>query len=146
MKYFTKYLPVEGEIKEGDWYIGGVNNIPTKRSLGRDDNMANTKCTKVKLFLCSRNIFKGDMFYDESLNLNETFEALGDLKPTEYGNQYRFKVIGKISKDAVWVTEGMEFDKEDLFLNGIGQNWDNMTPLTGKNIIKIKCSQCKQFH
>ena len=53
------------------------------------------------------------------------------------------KVIGEVSPDAIWVTEGMEFDLTDFNPLSAASIEHNKT-LTG--YIKIKCSQCKQFH
>lgn len=71
--YFAKYLPVKGEIKEGDWVIhpdGKVRKCIEIIKGDKDFNdfitmTDNTGCyrdksKKVKLFLCSRNIQVGD--------------------------------------------------------------------------------------
>lgn len=52
MKYFTKYIPVEGEIKEGDRFL-----CPEVTPQGEPPIYPQAptcpKCKKVKLFLCS---------------------------------------------------------------------------------------------
>lgn len=56
------------------------------------------------------------------------------------------KVIGEVSKGASWVKEGMKFEHSELFLNGLGQNWNSETPLPQNHIVKIMCPTCKTFH
>lgn len=133
-KYFTKYLPQKGEIKEGDYYIGGINNIPTKRIAGRDDNMANAKCQKVELFLCSRDIQVGDEFLIDTPGLPMHLEkriCVDVVDPSKYnlddnvlmyminktGAHLKhgecFKVIGEVSPEATWVTE-MELEEDQV--------------------------------
>ena len=68
LKYFTKYLPVEGEIKEGDKYLFANRILSmTKEIIEKersyldmsDEELSNMdiregRRIKVKLFLCSR--------------------------------------------------------------------------------------------
>lgn len=68
MKYFAKYLPVEGEIKEGDKYLFANRILSmTKEIIEKersyldmsDEELSNMdiregRRIKVKLFLCSR--------------------------------------------------------------------------------------------
>lgn len=68
LKYFYKYLPVEGEIKDTEKYIYlgyPVDNVVftyTKDSSGPPlpFELATLKRQKVKLFLCSTDIQVGD--------------------------------------------------------------------------------------
>lgn len=137
-KYFAKYLPVEGEIKKegGDWVTDGKNICKCESHDGVGLNctayfgthdFANFKL--VKLFLCSRDIeLKGN-------NTNEY----------QYTKDGSYKVIGEISSGALsYVKEGMEYEHNEVFLNGIGQNWNSKTPL-GKHIVKIK-GPCGHYH
>ena len=126
--YFAKYLPVEGEIKEGDTHClnrqGKIINFVTPIS----DKIAsfankNGDNKPVKLFLCSRDIQVGDK--DVWNNTNQVLEgpitdkdlsAINFFKenaPECPDNQY-YKVIGEISPDAIWVKEGDEFDRDEL--------------------------------
>jgi hypothetical protein len=181
MKYFAKYLPVEGEIKKGDYYrshaidaegiykageddkYGNGNKLPTQASEGRYK-------TKVKLFLCSRDIIKvGDLYFNKDYNYFKTcFEIPNDAV---CGNIIYFddtslfdyvkdciKVIGEISPEAVWIKEGDEFEEyedwwfslhnntffikkhEDDFRNLISTDW----PFVQR--IKVKCPTCNTFH
>lgn len=200
MKYFAKYLPVKGEIKEGDKffskYIFGelvtlnsstpihtchwiqkdmkVDNITTDGLYlqpKEDESEAmswRTASQKVKLFLCSRNIQVGDkltaineaplagiiykiedgkIYIDMSdgnrglLYGKELEEDFGDPENLSHWS----KMVGEISREATWVKEGDEFDQDELALNGIWQNWDSTTSLSGKNIVFIK-GPCGHFH
>ena len=65
--YFTKYLKVEGEIKENDKFYNPSTNeilIATKEMISWNwDGTSVPKTWKlVKLFLCSKNIKEGDEF------------------------------------------------------------------------------------
>lgn len=141
-QYFTKHLPVEGEIKEGDKFtysirFGNINKFPdgiTNAHLHQEDgNKA------VKLFLCSRDIAEGDKIYLPKLNEYHIFkyerpsrivcESLNGMYPKEFEKQDYFKVIGEISPEATWVKDGDEFDEGDIkpiinFL--IPENWKDI--------------------
>ena len=43
------------------------------------------------------------------------------------------------------IKEGDEFEHEEVGLNGIWQNWNSKTPLSGKNIVFVK-GPCGHFH
>jgi hypothetical protein len=136
MKYFAKYLPVEGEVTPGDYYFQpyqeGQIGIANK-----DDYMegAYMEDTKAKLFLCSRDIEVGDKVIrddgktgwvtgwnggfdhvDEWLCV-EHEEDINDYPKGEHDftifPQRGFKVIGEVSPNATWVKEGDEFDDKD---------------------------------
>jgi len=118
--YFAKYLPVPGEIKEGDlmFMIGS----PTLLRAG-GDNFNNSAYTKVKLLLCSRDIQVGDMTrstinpdLDElkALSVNDGKVLLAGEEEFEVELNRVFKVIGEISPEAIWVKEGDEFDEDQV--------------------------------
>lgn len=134
MKYFAKYLPVEGEIKEGDMAITIRGEIfqATKEN---NDPIYGDK--RIKLFLCSRAIYVGDMITLDGVEFIHYDE--GEVDSIWYEHIKKgFKVIGEISKDAAWVKEGDEFNEDELLLYH--------TTSSGKNYFKIKCSQCKIYH
>lgn len=137
--YFTKYIPVEGEINIGDTYScphkGHALNLPGKplahepktiictHKIG--EGMLCKDCYKIKLFLCSRDIKVGDKVYapnyksgtdileEEQPDPWYVLENLYDVK--NFQNQSSFKVIGEISPDALgYVKEGMEYNREDI--------------------------------
>lgn len=147
MKYFTKYLPVEGEIRKGDKVIHNGNIVTVIKKEGEGSTWLTngfpkygSGLKKVKLFLCSKDIQVGDTvrFPD---TLKETI-VKEDLLPLSSFRVYGyFKVVGEISPDANWVTEGMEFDDNDT-LPSI-QEIESDNP---KAIIFIKCPTCKHFH
>lgn len=119
--YFTKYLPVEGEILKGDTYkvtsegaiaFGEIRVAPGDRG----DTIG---AQKLKLFLCSRDIQVGDNVYREP----ESWKVF-DKQPTDTNHGLwgfmrnvkpdDFKVIGEVSPEAVWVKEGDEFDADQI--------------------------------
>ena len=118
-KYFAKYLPVEGKIKDDDYFeeedITGKKYILKNLgplSLLPHDHLKSRQ--KVKLFLCSKDIEVGDIVKEQLLNgklENFTIHTLNDIDLDK-----QFKVIGEISSDAIWVKERDEFDKTD-FIN-----------------------------
>lgn len=128
-KYFTKYLPVEGEIKEikDTWVItpSGLGQFelrshttdlqPTSQIVVHTKNgyksFNELDIKPIKLFLCSRDIQGGDRVADEK----------GQNYYVDYGNIsvigskiQGYKVIGEISPDAIWVKEGDEFDENEI--------------------------------
>lgn len=121
MKYFAKYLPVEGEIKKGDITDYGLIVKPIFRSgkswrVKQDDNYIDLKYDvlpkKVKLFLCSRDIPKKGDYVVNNLDLLHGI-AQHDLNEGEIKDNEYTKVIGEISREAIWIKEGDEFDEED---------------------------------
>lgn len=170
-KYFSKFLPVEGEIKEGDWLIDSYNNI-SKCTFIEDNKI---KCSayltyvegnpkKVKLFLCSKNIQVGDKIstiFDnrvchgivkDELDIQWLIES--SFTGVKIDKDKSFKIIGEISSDAIWVKEGDEFDDYQMvFRDEDGNIWrDQYGPgkmdYTGKlfEICKIQCPICKTYH
>lgn len=146
MKYFTKYLPVEGEIKEGDTALNNHGNPFTVTiAYSKEQVLAlnnNPHFKKVKLFLCSRDIQLGDIvfnkYYSEYqwpagkiLNTNSEVMDAGMLSGGEpdHTTDYKYpegeweyhhqtyKVIGEVSPNAIWVKEGMEFENEELIVH-----------------------------
>jgi hypothetical protein len=165
MKYFAKYLPVEGEIKEGDIALDPFN-LPyhckahmNGLALYDKDEVClykleeyTDKFKKAKLFLCSRDIQVGDEakaycpatgIHDFHVYAIDEEEGGGSYiyrsVPSEEGAGWAadscFKVIGEISPDAVWVKEGDEFAEDQLRLYTLG------IP-----IVHFKCPTCNTFH
>lgn len=114
-KYFAKYLPVEGEIKEGDktFYKGSnvafpviLNGYTTIEYFNKGDHK------KVKFFLCSRDIQVGDnVVIDGGAFLNIEQD---DIAFAKSNNGYR--IIGEISPEATWVKEGDKFSEAEVHL------------------------------
>lgn len=165
-EYFAKNLSQEGEIKEGDKIRyesrKGINfDIATKDNIGII-KLIGSNIQKVKLFLCSRAIQVGDTVQtlkDEERGIVKMMDNEGNVYVelegfdyAEHNNTYHHyylknivKVIGEVSRYATWVTEGDEFDHKEVALNGIWQNWNEKTPLSGKNIVFVK-GPCGHFH
>lgn len=111
--FFTKYIAVEGEIKEGDKFIW-LNEVFTATPLTMKMGQADRP---VKLFLCSRDIQVGDYICtNPDSTCQSEFRFTGE-PATECINcgaklvKKEYKVIGEISPEATWVKEGDEFDE-----------------------------------
>lgn len=139
-KYFVKFVPIEGEIKEGDWY---KSKFRTENKFFHYEQWKDDRTTyfgfdakedvicKVKLFLCSRDV---PPHYS-----NPHVEYYDGVK-----EENRYYVAGEISPGAIWVKEGDEFDEDEVKYN------KTMTMLGQKDedafYYLIKCPTCKQFH
>lgn len=128
MKKFAKYLPVKGEIKKGDYFYDGSENGVFQAQIDMEQKGG---CKKVKLFLCSRDISIGDKVrrpsgFSERPDLEFTVNSIGERDGkklykegdenyhTKGTEENTYKVIGEISPDAIWVTEGMEFEDDEI--------------------------------
>lgn len=194
--YFAKFLPVEGEIKEGDYCYdkyfgfgkaimdgelcfhipreGNIGSITTPISRNLDDKRP------YKLFLCSRDIQSGDKAYqefgDKTISEEYDFPKVFDNWTWAYKNSVPnhtvhidnlFKVIGEISKDAIWVKEGDELNEEQIeewywhltqncyaisvkfgeeLFNKSHNSFENNKEVFKRGVFKIKCPTCKNFH
>lgn len=143
--YFAKYLPVEGEIKQGDKLDSVNGELPGSLHL--------------RLFLCSRDIQVGNrnIFHIPSSTFNVIIANESVLPEKEDPNW--IKIIGEISPNAKWVKEGDEFDETQLELslfdgqfwlkgydlvNKTNNQWYN-PPLYCKAYVQIKCPCCETF-
>lgn len=140
-KYFAKYLPVEGEIKEGDWVINP--NKPLQRAYIQSDPIYLKEYRKAKLFLCSRDIQVGDLVF--ALNEEEAGNVV-DLKDLCYWQSKKsYKIIGEISPEATWVKEGDEFEGEGIdFVSTISDK--EYRNKTANNIYFKILGPCGHFH
>jgi len=117
--YFAKYLPVEGEIKEGELVTDNHGIFPYHKGNPCQGVFGNFK--KVKLFLCSRDIQVGDkVVYEAHLDFGvqlvtniEDDEVAVLSKGSKTHAHNLLKVIGEISPEATWVKEGDEFDEDE---------------------------------
>lgn len=130
--YFTKYIQVEGEIKEGD-----VNYNPSAGEYGifmpsgkSIYNPNSDGCYKVKLFLCSRDIQIDDqvvplgntkkwkildIYTDNQQRLIATIKESSLKQYWECFVDNLTKPIGEISPEALgYVKEGDEFDEDKI--------------------------------
>lgn len=120
-KYYTKYLPVDGEIKIGEICLvtdddGSTAFLPFKQVYVDEGGILPKK---VELFLCSRDIQIGDHAM-ELLTTGEydTFQidTENDIYDDMIADKRQFKVIGKVSKEALWAKDGDEFDDNEINL------------------------------
>lgn len=138
-KYFTKYIPVEGEIEKNEPF----------------DPIVGIYGKKMKLFLCSRDIQVGDKVILEDhpdfgekiiLAINEGVVDLSNGGKTH--NHNLIKIIGEISSEATWVTDGLEFDESQIkmgYLNSYGEFHENHFE-EGKSIMVQIKGPCGHFH
>lgn len=124
MKYFAKYFPVEGKIRQGDKYLeDGLILIATEHK----DYYNYDFLKKVRLFLCSTDIQVGNNYhFDVGYASGERIADQDDIDQLHLENN-PFKVIGPISPEATWVKEGDEFNedqvkREVIRNNGIGRS------------------------
>jgi len=167
--YFAKYLPVEGEVKEGDKFVDNWTidkSVRTCISFGSvkgfidplitdskhlRSSPKNTK--KVQLFLCSRDIQVGDKAYlRPDLQLVPTkVTSIGgrgsemiiqgeDGTDCYLGEDNYFKVIGHISLDATWVKDGDNFEETSIKIPSRNNKFCNLN-----TDILIK-GPCGHFH
>lgn len=136
--YFAKYLPTE-EAKEKDIKHGDRVYSPDKlygQSVGEKGGIITfdsriiydlsytdgiPKWYRIGLFLCSRDIKVGDKvtwfpfdpeYGPRVISNQQDIELV--LNSEKEMTTHGYKVIGLISPEATWVTEGMEFDVDDL--------------------------------
>ena len=165
--YFTKYLPVEGEIESNyDQLYKAIDPNRIFEYQGKRIKWElNGKITPVKLFLCSRDIQVGDtvIALDGKPIVPQSESDLAISKA-----EIHYKVIGEVSSEALtWVKDGDEFDEENLTVrtesewggSELHHNNPAATSLeselkcyralaggSGTVTVAIKCPHCKHFH
>jgi hypothetical protein len=164
MKYFAKYLPVEGEIGKGHYFIfegkvylsnnDGTDNVTVESTEWYHNRR---QCKKVKLFLCSRDIQLGDTVegFPNFISNQDDLDYAIDNKS--------FKVIGEISPEATFVKEGDEFEEyqewwfhsayRQSVMRVCNNDWDekirnHRPPFTMPcyKAVKVQCPNCKTLH
>jgi len=149
MKYFTKYLSIDGKIQKDDFLLQNDVGITQCLSDTEGERLTKTGYKKVKLFLCSRDINYKDKFFfkdnpTEMINkggLDSDDRYWVSDGETLYSKGECFKVIGEISPEAIWVKEGDEFEQ-----NQIKINYPPTLLSSNNTMITIKCSQRNSFH
>lgn len=171
MQFFSKYLPIEGEIKEGDWFRRKDGELVGKWNLIPDYDLTNY--TKVVMFFCSKNIIKGEILRvfkpDMSYWIDcELLEIVTDgeteafkLNSPKFGefaslSKNCFKIIGEVSPAAIWIKENDTFKEDEIRIKLINQGYKiqpeqlkyvpeneqhKWTPL-----VEIKNPSCGCFH
>lgn len=117
MKYFAKYIPVEGEIKDANYYFHPSWGL----TLCGEHSTKNGKLAK--LFLCSRDIQiddkvkwqgSGDKWFDKTIIGEREGEWLISSTYDMWVEKRNvIKVIGQISLEAIWVKECDEFGEDE---------------------------------
>lgn len=156
-KYYAKYLAVEDGFKR---IVKNEQGFPVDYE------------QEVKLFLVTNDIQVGDEVLDtySGMKLIVTKSNSGSN-----ASDYYIKVIGEISKDAIWVKDGDEFTKEqiqivntkvieclceapgiDWWVNSNGckhedeDNYNRAYCCTRKvdkfPYVKVKCDKCNTYH
>jgi len=155
--FFAKYLPIEGEIKKDDNALNPSNKKVVRVNAACLKNLVTPEWKKVKLFLCSRDIQASDKVSATGRVFQELNKEDYDTEIIKSGEHGFFKIIGEISKNAIWVTEGMEFDEGELskVLYYTDREPENHVPIDvcpiegytlSKTVFRIKCPTCKTYH
>ncbi len=174
IRFFTKYLPVDGIITKGDYFLMGENKRVTLCEADKDaEYFTKEGYQKVKLFLCSDDIQVGDnVFLENGYNYfskaidkinNSDRDIILETMPENRKSgtiDYRemVKVLGEVSPDAIWIKNDMEFDKTDVQRYVIANDSLPVLPLAWgdelksrhpdqyRDAYKFKCGNCKTFH
>ena len=117
-KYFAKYIPIEGDLESQIWqWYNNIQNTGWEIISCSDMDAIiahglepSPQFRRVKLFLCSRDIYVGD-----EVTVTHEDKSMEEIIPTDktidfvkkYGG---FKVIGEISPDCN-IKERQEFDE-----------------------------------
>lgn len=123
--FFAAYIPVSGEIQDGDTirYDGEYYKVVKGPSSGPGEiemdlvKYLHSNVQKVALLLCSYDIKEGDMV--SSLLTDRTYftkaskEHVSSNKNVDNNNRY-FKVVGEVSPKASWVKDGDKIDVNEL--------------------------------
>ena len=121
-KYYTKYLPVEGDLKIGDITFWDLDEGYFSKQFVRvtESFIIFAECynwKKYELFLCSKDIKIGDHAMELLTNGEyDTFQidTENDIFHDMIAYKRQFKIIGKLSKEAFWVKEGDEFNENEI--------------------------------
>lgn len=197
MNLFAKYLPIDGKVEEGDfvmitstlygdsylkiYYCCGVGRGADEKSLALKSNINLvqadliinvTQVQRMRLFLCTMNMEKGDsivkfrntldfeeIVFDDSIVSPLIESSVVIFHGVTVGYRYQFcKVLGEVSRDVLFLEDEQELEPEDtkLYLK-IGENiypeymWHKLDSNTYNkdkivNYYRIKCNSCKIFH
>lgn len=171
MKYFAKYLPVEGEIGEDDYiYEKSLSDVSIHKVYKRNDELVFFRFTnvpiklskannpkKVKLFLCNRDIEIGDKFIVPDHYL-ETYDTMlsDEVECTDISEDDKiihFKCgtsIGGIMHSGVFREENPykiigEISSKAIWVKE-GDEFDEDEVEYALEVAFIKCPTCKTFH
>jgi len=120
MKYFTKFLPVEGQINENDIVMStnGVCCIYGKTSRHGLSTIQSTffkflkDPRKAELYLCTYDIVQGDRVHNDNHNHTTLVADLEGFLRTEPKNSKSYRTIGIISSSAIFVHENQQLEED----------------------------------
>jgi hypothetical protein len=151
--FFAKYLAVEGQIKSGEIGIS-INNVMYTHQPHLPDEYGKP----TRLFLCSKDIRVGDTanYFIETIPGMQSLVVTEDNK-TSLAVNHGFKILGEVSLEATWVTEGTEFSESEVeewigqiqthhpMLRRLPGDWDEEILKNCPAVFKIK-GPCGHFH
>jgi hypothetical protein len=161
MMPFAKWIPVDEEIVDGDfWIYKGYAMSPVQQKEDPFPQDSGQKVRqKVKLFLCTRDFSVGDIIMEDGNFIPFEWTRMMDSS-LPFGDEL-FKVLGEISPKAlIYVREGQEFNEGEYQLSehpecpkcGAWSN-DGFCPeevecqiAKKRTVAYIQCSNCRQFH
>jgi hypothetical protein len=142
--YFAKFIPIDGDIMENDWYITYHNGSPisVEQSISEgplhilDEERGHASIKKAKLMLCSRDIQVGDTckhfttlngYNDVIVKDKDDFGCTirGDYTKGHAFSKDLIKVIGEISPEAKWLRGGEEFDEDQILRDILVKEYDS---------------------
>lgn len=164
-KYFTKYVPTDGEVKKGDLVREPNGKIYVAGEFGEDTGFSylynldgsfydsSDFFDKIKLVVCTKEInigdevnwlFRGKLMGDSVVDISrlrgyKLLKELGGLTAW-VSKRDAFKIVGVVRTHPVWAKEGMKLGKDDLIAQGVGVNWDDNY---GRYKFSLKCPHCK---
>jgi hypothetical protein len=174
-RFFSKLMPVEGKIQEGDHAMKEDGTLVYVNKAAAKHLTDNWK--RIGMVICDREISVGERVHYNSRNNDFLFSGiLAKIEehfvyfeedrmvgyPVDYDSfhmcylkETAFKVIGQVSDESKWVKEWFEFDENDL--NWMVYHNDEDTffyPISNKEkntndwrtTIAIKCPNCNIFH
>lgn len=120
-RYFAKYIPAEGEIKDGESGLTSSGHV--FKAIHTHLHLTKGK-QKVKLFLCSYDVKIGDVVpeYGKIVNAKISSFIFEDGKCQQ--KMVCYKVIGEISPRAIGVNQWDEFNDEDIMIIEICSNYN----------------------
>lgn len=163
-KYFTKYLPVDGEPELGKMcFVNGKLDMYTewhwREWINYDTfDKAHQPIKAARLFLCSKDIQAGDKpIYMPS---GKYHTVTGITQPMLDDNEVEklglYKALGKISLEAVWLSEDVVITEDEVkFQTSEYPPFEGDVDCTEEEFtkseapfkkIKILCPICKTYH
>lgn len=144
MEALAKYLPIEGEIREGELYFNEHSHLTAYAGTSKPDD----KCKKADLFAVTQDIKVGDEVWDLFKGVKhgiaeELYKDYIKLKDVSYDMDRRsggaVKVLGLLSPNATWVKDGEKIK--------VNVGWDKWEGPNGKEpVICQVLGPCGHYH